>query len=138
MSWLCGRVLLPLKNMTYSSEKFCLKWNDFHQSIVSSYQDLRQNAYFSDVTLVCEEEQQIEAHRVILTACSPFFSTVLKRNKSSHPIIYMRGIKAKDLIALVDFIYLGEASIFQDDLDVFSRFGRGPPTKGSYRIFKYS
>ena len=105
--------------MTASSEKFCLKWNDFQQNIAASYQDLRNNPDFSDVTLVCEEDEQIEAHRLILTSCSPFFSKVLKRNTHSHPLIYMRGLKAKDLVAIVDFIYHGETNIHQDDLDDF-------------------
>ena len=105
--------------MTKLSEKFCLKWKDFQQNILSSYQELRRESEFSDVSLVCEDEYQIEAHRIILTACSPFFSTVLKRNKNSHPMIYMRGVKAKDLVAIVDFIYHGEANMAQEDLNGF-------------------
>ena len=105
--------------MTYPSERFCLKWNDFQQNIVTTYQDLHKESDFSDVTLVCEEDHQIEAHRIILTACSPFFKSVLKRNNHSHPMIYMRGLKAKDLVAIVDFIYHGEANICQEDLDGF-------------------
>ena len=119
-----------LAKMTYSSEKFCLKWNDFQQNIVSSYHDLRKDADFCDVTLLCEEGQQIEAHRIILTACSPFFSTVLKRNKHSHPMIYMRGLKAKDLEAIVDFIYYGEANIYQEDLDGFLALAEELQLKG--------
>ena len=102
-----------------SSERFCLKWNDFQQNTATSYQDLRQELEFSDVTLVCEDDQQIEAHKIILSASSPFFKTVLKRNKHSHPMLYMKGFKGKDLAALVDFIYLGEANIYQEDLDTF-------------------
>ena len=105
-------------NMT-TSEKFCLKWNDFQQNIVSAFHGLRKDVEYSDVTLVCEDDQQIEAHRIIHTASSPLFSKVLQRNKHSHPMIYMRGLKAKDLVAMVDFIYLGEANIYQEDLDGF-------------------
>ena len=96
-----------------------MKWNDFQQNIVSSYHDLRKDSDLCDVTLVSEDEKQIEDHRIVLGACSPFFSTVLRRNKHSHPLIYMRGIRAKDLEAIVDFIYYGEANIFQEDLDGF-------------------
>ena len=102
-----------------SVEKFCLKWNDFQENIASSYKDLREDLDFSDVTLICEEDEQIQDHRVILSACSPFFSSVLRRNKHSHPMIYMRGLKSKDLVAIVDFIYHGEANIYQEDLDGF-------------------
>ena len=105
--------------MTSSSEKFCLKWNDFEQNIITSYYDMRKDPEFCDVTLVGEGDQQIEAHKVILSSCSPFFRSVLKRNKHSHPLIYMRGIAAKDLVSIVDFIYHGEANIYQEDLDGF-------------------
>ena len=71
-----------------SNDKFCLKWNDFRENLTDSFNKLREDCEFSDVTLVCEENQQIEAHRVILSACSPFFSSVLKKNKHSHPMIY--------------------------------------------------
>ena len=102
-----------------SSEKFCLRWNDFQQNIVTSFTDLRKESNFSDVTLVCEEDVEIEAHKIILSASSPFFNRVLKKNKHSHPMIYMRGLKAKDLVAIVDFMYQGEVNIFQEDLDAF-------------------
>ena len=102
-----------------SSEKFHLQWNDFQQNIAASYLLLKDDPDFSDVTLVCEDDQYIEAHRIILTACSSFFDTVLKKNKHSHPMIYMRGIRAKDMLAIVDYIYSGETKIDQEDLDGF-------------------
>jgi hypothetical protein len=116
--------------MSVASEKFCLKWNDFQQNIAGSYRDLWRDKDFSDVTLVCEENQKIETHQNILSACSPFFSTVLKMNKHSHPMIYMRGLKAKDLEAIVDFIYLGEANIYQEDLEAFLTLAEELQLKG--------
>ena len=80
---------------------------------------MRKESEFCDITLVGEGDQQIEAHKVILSSCSPFFRSILKRNKHSHPLIYMRGIAAKDLVSIVDFIYHGEANIYQEDLDGF-------------------
>ena len=112
-----------------TSKKFCLKWNNFQNNITSSFCGLRKEPDFSDVTLVCEEDQQIEAHRVILTACSPFFSSTLRKNEHHHPMIYMRGVKTKDLVAIVDFIYHGEANIYQDDLDELRQRKQGPAEK---------
>ena len=62
-----------------SSEKFCLKWNDFETNISAAFRDLREEKDFFDVTLACEDNQ-IEAHKVILSACSTFFRNILKRN----------------------------------------------------------
>ena len=116
--------------MNNSSEKFCFQWNDFHINTVSSYQQLRKNGDFSDVTLVCDEDQQTESHRIILSASSPFFNSVLKRNKHSHPMIYMRGLKANILAAVLDFIYHGQANIYQEDLDGFLKLAGELQLKG--------
>ena len=101
------------------SEKLCLQWNDFQDNIRSAFGDLREDKEFADVTLACEDGQQIEAHRVILASASPLFQKLLSRNKHSHPLIYMRGVMMHDLVAIVDFLYHGEANIFQENLDSF-------------------
>ena len=116
--------------MTNYADKLCLKWNDFSQNIVNSYLELRNDNDFSDVTLVCEGNQQIEAHRTILAASSPFFNTVLKQNKHSHPMIYMRGLKIKDLVSMMEFIYHGEATVLQEDLDGFLALAKELQLKG--------
>ena len=101
------------------SEKLSLKWNDFQENVNSVFAQLRDNSDFSDVTLACEDGQQFEAHKVILVASSPFFHNLLKLNKHTHPLIYMRGIKSEDLDAIMDFLYCGEAKVFQGNLDSF-------------------
>ena len=101
------------------SEKLCLKWNDFQANVNTAFGNLREDNEFADVTLACEDGQQIEAHKVILAASSPFFHSLLKRNRHSHPLIYMRGTKSEDLLAIIDFLYFGEANVFQDNLDSF-------------------
>ena len=84
--------LIPVfRKMTTADEKLCLQWNDFKDNVSSAFGDLRQDKEFTDVTLVCEDGQQVEAHKVVLVASSPFFLNILKRNKHPHPLIYMRG-----------------------------------------------
>ena len=101
------------------SEKLCLQWNDFQENVKSSFAKLRGITDFIDVTLVSEDGHQIEAHKVILAASSPFFETILKKNKHSHPLIFMRGMKSIDLVALVDFLFFGEAKVLQENLNSF-------------------
>ena len=101
------------------SEKLCLKWNDFQENVFSAFENLRADKEFTDVTLVCADSQQLEAHKVILAASSPFFQNILRTNKHAHPMVYMRGMKSEDMIAILDFLYYGEASIFQENLDSF-------------------
>ena len=102
-----------------TSEKLCLKWNDFQENLNSTFGGLRNDQDFADVTLVCEDGTQIETHKTILASSSPFFMEILKKNKHPHPMIYMRGLKADDLVAMVDFLYYGEANVNQESLEVF-------------------
>ena len=99
-------------------EKLCLKWNDFQEYLLSSFGELRSDNDFTDVTLACED-QSVKAHKVILSACSPFFKKLLKTHSHPQPLIFMRGIKAYELVAVMDFFYQGEANIFEDQLDRF-------------------
>ena len=88
-----------------SAEKCSLKWNDFQKNATSSFRQLRDDLDFSDVALASEGNQQIKAHKVILAASSPVFMEILRSNKHSHPMIYMRGLKAKHLKSVIDYIY---------------------------------
>merc|ERR1719509_439845 len=105
--------------MYREDEKLSLKWNEFHENAISTFGTLREDKEFADVTLVCEDGQQVEAQKVILASSSPFFLNLLRRNKHPHPLIYMRGLKSKDLMAMVDFLYYGETNIYQENLDSF-------------------
>ena len=102
-----------------SSEKLFLQWNEFQNVVTTAFGDFRNDEDFTDVTLVCEDGKQIEAHKVVLASTSPFFLDLLKKNKHPHPLVYMRGLKAEDLVAMVDFLYFGEANVNQERLDAF-------------------
>ena len=101
------------------SEKLCLQWNDFQENVKVAFRNLRGDETFTDMTLACEDGQQVEVHKVILAASSLFFKKLLERNKHLHPLIYMRGFKSEDLLAIIDFLYCGEAKVFQENLDSF-------------------
>ena len=102
-----------------SSEKFCLQWNDFQNIVSSAFGDLKDNVALTYVTLACEDGKQMEAHKVVLAATSPFFLDLLKKNKHPHPLIYMKGTKSDNLAAMLDFFYRGEANVSQENLEDF-------------------
>ena len=105
--------------MTAADEKLCLQWNDFKENVNSAIGDLRKDKEFTDVTLVCEDGQQVEAHKLVLIASSPFFQNILRKNKPPHPLIYLRGVRSVNLSAMVDYLYFGEANVHQENLDLF-------------------
>ena len=95
-----------MKTTMQSQEKLCLKWNDFQENLSFAFGELRNDQNFTDVTLASEDGTPIGTHKVVLASSSPFFMEILKRNKHPHPLIYMRGVKAEDLAAMVDFFLL--------------------------------
>ena len=101
------------------TNKLCLKWEDFHENTTTSFRSLRKTQDFFDVTLACEDGEQIKTHKVILSASSAFFHYILMRNTHTHPIIYMRGITSYELAEIVDFMYFGQANIYQENLSNF-------------------
>ena len=96
------------------SEKLRLQWNDFKENAALAFGKLRNKSEFSDVTLVSQDGEKIEAHKMILASSSPLFMDLLSQNKHLHPLIYMRGLKSDVLVALLDFLYFGEANIWQE------------------------
>jgi len=59
------------------TQHFCLRWNNYQSSITSAFENLRDDEDFVDVTLACDGKS-LKAHRVVLSACSPYFRELLK------------------------------------------------------------
>jgi len=112
-----------------SSEKFCLRWNDFESNISVAFRELREEKDFFDVTLACDDSQ-IQAHKVILSACSPFFRGVLKKNPHQHPLLYLKGVKYKELLSVLNFMYMGEVNVAQEELNSFLAVAEDLRVKG--------
>ena len=112
------------------SEQLCLQWNDFKENVNSAFGRLRGDQEFVDVTLVCEDGQHLKAHKVILAASSPFFEGILRTSKHPHPLIYLKGFQSKVLLSILDFLYFGEANVYQEELDSFLAIAEEIKLKG--------
>jgi len=112
-----------------TTEKFCLRWNDFENNISGAFKELREDKDFFDVTLACDDDQ-MQAHKVILSACSPFFRGILRRNKHEHPLLYLKGVKYADLVSVLNFMYHGEVNVAQEELNSFLAVAEDLKVKG--------
>ena len=101
------------------TEKFNLKWNDFNTNTSKAFGLLRTDKSLQDVTLVGEDNHQVAAHKLILSACSDYFRNIFRNNIHSHPLLCLEGITSADLDNIMDYVYNGEVKIFQEDLDRF-------------------
>ena len=71
-------------------EKLCLKWNDFQENVNTAFGSMREDNEFADVTLACEDGQQIEAHKTqcqdefrSLSGCVPEILTACRMHQIS-------------------------------------------------------
>jgi len=112
-----------------SNEKFCLRWNDFETNISVAFREIREEKDFFDCTLSCGS-RQIQAHKLILSACSPFFRSVLKQNPHQHPLLYLKGVEFGDLQAVLNFMYHGEVNVAQEELNSFLSVAEELKVKG--------
>ena len=102
------------------SERYSLKWQEYSDHLKSMMKELMMNEDFSDVTLVTEDKKQIKANINILRACiNPVFKDILKKDKNSSPIVYLRGIQYPELETIIQFIYLGEATFYEERMIEF-------------------
>eukprot|EP00092_Neocalanus_flemingeri_P021344 GFUD01023133.1.p1 GENE.GFUD01023133.1~~GFUD01023133.1.p1 ORF type:complete len:304 (-),score=72.93 GFUD01023133.1:2-874(-) len=95
-----------------------------------AFKELKEDKDFFDVTLACNGDRQLQAHKVILSACSPFFRNILKKNPHQHPLIYLKGVLYEELVSVLNFMYHGEVNVAQEDLTSFLAVAEELKVKG--------
>merc|ERR1712129_43698 len=116
--------------MGRNMEKYCLKWNEFEANIRESFKTLREEERLFDVTLVTDDGQHIQAHKIVLSAGSNFFSDIFMKTYHSNMLIYLKGIGSAELEPITDFLYNGEVSITQEYLTTFLETAKVLQIKG--------
>ena len=101
------------------SEKLSLRWNDFQSKVSRNFSLLRSEEEFFDVSLVSDDQKMMSAHKLVLSASSPYFKHILTNNKHSHPLLCLDGVSSGELQFVLDYIYHGEVQIHEEQLDRF-------------------
>ncbi len=91
-------------------QHYSLRWNNHQSHVLSAFDALLQNESLVDCTLVCEDAN-VKAHRVVLSACSPYFQKIFLENPCKHPVIVLKDIRGWEVQCIVDFMYKGETSV---------------------------
>jgi len=110
-------------NLTYSametnSDLLLLQWNSYKSNFSLAFGSLRETSKYHDVTFAMEDGH-VEAHRVVVSACSPILARILDLNPHPHPLVYFKGIRLDDFNKLLDFMYKGEVRISHENLEQF-------------------
>ena len=128
ISILCNLLLKSKKSIYFRhfitmAETFSLAWDDYQACSTSLLRRLLEDRNFTDVTLVCEDGQLVQAHRVVLGSCSKWFNKVLL-GLGDHPrlvylcaslcffirlfhrpLLFLRGVQSEQLGQLLQFVY---------------------------------
>ncbi|XP_064073401.1 zinc finger and BTB domain-containing protein 17 isoform X2 [Vanessa tameamea] len=110
-------------------QQFCLRWNNHQSTLVSVFDTLLEKGIHVDCTLAAEG-QTLRAHKVVLSACSPYFESVLSQQYDKHPIIILKDVKYAELRAMMDYMYRGEVNISQDQLAALLKAAESLQIKG--------
>ncbi|CAF4901235.1 unnamed protein product [Pieris macdunnoughi] len=99
-------------------QQFSLSWNNFHGNLSKGFAGLLGNGEFVDVTIAVDGHL-LQAHKVILSICSPYFKKMFQLNPCQHPIVVLRDVTHKAMRDLLQFMYHGEVSVKREDLTSF-------------------
>lgn len=100
---------------TTSDKTFHLKWNNHLQNLSQLFTAIYSSSALADVTLSCRDGA-IRAHKLVLSACSPYFEQIFRDNPCKHPVIILKGIPYAEINLLVEFMYKGSVDVQEIDL----------------------
>lgn len=109
---------------------FYLKCNNFNKILSNQYELLRDEKTLTDITFVCEG-RRIEAHKLILYACSPYFKALIEEDLSQkHLVFFFSDVKYEIMKAIIDYMYIGEVHIQNEFLKDFIRVAENLKIRG--------
>ncbi|XP_052122599.1 longitudinals lacking protein isoform X8 [Frankliniella occidentalis] len=112
-----------------ADQQFCLRWNNHQSTLISVFDSLLERGAMVDCTLAAEG-QCLQAHKVVLSACSPYLETLLSQHYDKHPILLLKDVKFYELQAMMDYMYRGEVNVAQDKLGMFLKAAESLQIKG--------
>ncbi|XP_031847209.1 BTB/POZ domain-containing jim lovell protein isoform X2 [Nomia melanderi] len=108
---------------------YSLRWNNHQTHILQAFEALLHAEILVDVTLVCAETS-LRAHKVVLSACSPFFERIFAEHPCKHPVIVLKDFPGHEVAALIDFMYRGEVRVGREELPGLMRAAESLQVRG--------
>ena len=100
-------------------ERYNFEWSQYHLQSKTLLQNIYERSDFHDVTLVTDDERFIKSHKVVLAASSGYFQKVLSYQQHPHTLLVLKGVSGHVLDWILKFIYAGETSVDQSNVEEF-------------------
>lgn len=72
-------------------------------------------ANYTDATIAVEGKFY-PVHKLVMSTCSEYFSEIFERTPCKSPVVVLKDVRSQDMDALLDYMYLGEVNVNQNDL----------------------
>ena len=108
--------------------KFNLTWHSYSDQLKVMMKEIMTSGDFADVTLICDDKKKIRAHKNILSACSSVLKDILQIENSS--VIYLKGVNFSEMQSIIEYIYLGETTAYQEQMNAILDVATSLEVKG--------
>ena len=102
-----------------NQEKYNLNWHTYSDHLREMLHEMMKSDQLTDVTLVCDDKKQFKAHKIVLSACSSVFKSIINDLPQDSSVIYLRGIQHQEMESILEFMYLGVATFYQERMNEF-------------------
>ncbi|XP_050699839.1 longitudinals lacking protein, isoforms A/B/D/L-like isoform X1 [Eriocheir sinensis] len=113
----------------HGQQQYCMRWNTHGSTLLKEFTNLLANTSLVDVTLFAEGHL-LKAHKVVLSACSPYFKRLFSETREGHPIVVLKDVGHQELQCLLEYMYRGEVNVAQDQLEPLIRTAESLRIKG--------
>ena len=96
------------------TEKCKINWHTYSDHLQNLLYEMKISDELTDVTLVCDDKKQYKAHKIVLSACSTVFKSIINNLPPNNSVIYLRGIQHQEMESILEFMYLGVATFYQE------------------------
>ena len=100
-------------------EKYNLNWHTYSDHLREMLHEMMKSNELTDVTLISDDKKQFKAHKIVLSACSSVFKSIINDLPQNSSVIYLRGIQHQEMESILEFMYLGVATFYQERMNEF-------------------
>eukprot|EP00091_Calanus_sinicus_P001319 TRINITY_DN11303_c0_g1_i1.p1 TRINITY_DN11303_c0_g1~~TRINITY_DN11303_c0_g1_i1.p1 ORF type:complete len:133 (-),score=22.85 TRINITY_DN11303_c0_g1_i1:71-469(-) len=100
------------------------------------FENLLLSSEYTDVTIACDDDKQIKAHKFVLSESSQFFKSIFAEDPEPNSLLFLHGVRYSELQAILKFVYLGDVDVAEHMLGSFLDTAQYLEIKGLRTIFK--
>jgi len=117
--------------------KYNLTWQLYSDHLREMLHEMMETNELTDVTLVCDDKTKFKAHKIVLSACSSVFKSIVNDLPQNSSVIYLRGIQHQEMESILEFMYLGVATFSQERINEFLKVARNLEIKEISKDVKF-